>query len=53
MVSKILSCIVKRLVVVCAGDFHGFGSWFEVRFGDIPSEYEYETVTLSTAPNEP
>jgi protein arginine N-methyltransferase 2 len=42
-----------KFTITKDGEFHGFGSWFDVRFGDIPSEYEYETVTLSTSPHSP
>lgn len=39
--------------ITCVGTFHGFGSWFEVKFGDIPAEYDYQPVTLSTSPQHP
>ena len=35
------------------GTLHGFGSWFDVRFGDIPEDYRYKPVSLSTSPSDP
>lgn len=35
------------------GVVHGFGSWFETKFGGIPPDYSYEDVTLSTSPWQP
>ena len=35
-----------------AGTFHGFGSWFDVWFGDIPQQ-DHEPVILSTSPQTP
>ena len=38
---------------VVSGVVHGFGSWFETKFGGVPPDYSYEDVTLSTSPWQP
>ena len=39
-------------VITSPGKMHGFASWFDVEFADIP-DHQTAPVKLSTSPNHP